>query len=216
MSVIKEERGGKKKSFGSQGHYALLKCAYKAIAHFQREEEFESLLAPVDHVPEANGLIRKFFLNFCIRKFVKKIEPIDYVKSSTKSRKGYLHAELIQKVPKIENFIPMSINEIRGIPIDDRQKNRKKKKKDRKKKHRLQILAITWLEINKAQWRSRDFSLTKISCKEICFIFYLLYRFHLFSFSPTFFSVNEIIFFLLFLYFFSRWKYIKLFYSVVG
>jgi hypothetical protein len=39
MSVIKEERGGKKKSFGSKAHYALLKCAHKAIAHFQSEED---------------------------------------------------------------------------------------------------------------------------------------------------------------------------------
>jgi hypothetical protein len=215
MSTIKEERGEIKKSFGSKAHYALLKCAHKAIAHFQSEEEFKNLLAIEDHVPEANELIRKFFLNFCIRKFVKKVEPIDFVKSSTKSRKGYLHAELLQKVPKIENFIPMSINEIRGIPIDDRQK-KKKKKKDRKKKIRLQILAITWTEINKAQWRSHDFSLMKISCKEICFIFYCLYRFHLFSFSPTIFSVNEILNFFYFLYFFSRWKYIRLFYSIVG
>jgi hypothetical protein len=205
MSILNKERGGKKKAFGSKAHYALLKCAHKAIAHFQSEEEFKNLLAIEDHVPEANELIRKFFLNFCIRKFVKKVEPIDFVKSSTKSRKGYLHAELLQKVPKIGNYIPMSINEIRGIPIDDRQEKRKKKKKDRKKKRRLQILAITWTEINKAQWRSCDFSLTKISCKEICFIFYLLYRFHLFSFSPTTFSVNEIFIFLFFV-FFSRWN----------
>jgi hypothetical protein len=130
----------------------------------------------------------------------------------------------------------MSINDIRGILNDDRCK-RKKKKKDLKKSQELQILAITWSEINKAHRCTHDFSLMRISVLEIRFIFYLLHRIYLFSFSPTY--VNRFVFiflnffnllFFLFLHFFkfiffpcfffyfsSLWgDYIRLFYNLVG
>ena len=72
-----------------------------------------------------------------IRKKVKKIEPIDIIKSSTKSRKRYLHMEILQKVLLIEEIEPMSINEIRGIlnidQIENQETSRNFEKKEKKK-----------------------------------------------------------------------------------
>ena len=73
----------------------------------------------------------------------------------TKSRKRYLHMEILRTIPLIKEIEPMSIEKIHGILYVDQcvdqemfgkfwKKEKKHRHRDRKKKKGWKILRITW------------------------------------------------------------------------
>ena len=151
-----------------------------------------------DHVTieQQISFVQKTCLHYEFRKKTKKITPIDITQSSTKSRKRYLHMEILQTIPLIKEIEPMSIEEIRGIPYVDqcvyqemfgkfRKKEKKYRHRDRKKKKGWMIFQITWQaeyqKLNNEEMENYFIRYRKV----IDCIVLKQYKFHLFSFSPT-------------------------------
>jgi hypothetical protein len=103
---------GREKSLFSSCPLKKQKEAEKRPLKYQVAMKFSSIFImelPKGHVTgqpiRAVIAIQKAYVNFCIRKSVRKVEPIDCTFSSAQTRKGYMHVELLRKIPPIEIYI---------------------------------------------------------------------------------------------------------------